>query len=54
MPKGVPVATVAIDNAKNAALLALRILSIGDEFNSEKLTEFAVNNAEESRNKTKI
>jgi len=28
MPYGVPVATVAIGNAKNAALLALRILSI--------------------------
>ncbi|AAT44059.1 phosphoribosylaminoimidazole carboxylase [Picrophilus oshimae DSM 9789] len=28
MPSGVPVATVAIGNAKNAALLALRILSI--------------------------
>ena len=28
MPKGVPVATVGIDNAENAAHLALRILSI--------------------------
>ncbi len=28
MPKGVPVATVAIDGAENAALLAARILSI--------------------------
>ncbi len=28
MPKGVPVATVAIDNAANAGLLAVRILSI--------------------------
>lgn len=27
MPKGIPVATVAIDNARNAALLALRILA---------------------------
>ncbi|MCS7188260.1 MAG: 5-(carboxyamino)imidazole ribonucleotide mutase [Bacteroidia bacterium] len=31
MPKGVPVATVAIDNAVNAALLAVRILAIHDE-----------------------
>lgn len=31
MPKGVPVATVAIDNASNAALLALRILALGDK-----------------------
>ena len=30
MPRGVPVATVAINNARNAALLAARILSIHD------------------------
>lgn len=30
MPAGVPVATVAIDGAKNAALLALKILAIND------------------------
>ena len=30
MPAGIPVATVAIDNAPNAALLAARILAIGD------------------------
>jgi phosphoribosylaminoimidazole carboxylase PurE protein len=30
MPAGIPVATVAIDNATNAALLAARILAIGD------------------------
>lgn len=30
MPRGVPVATVAVDNATNAALLALQILAIGD------------------------
>ncbi len=30
MPGGVPVATVAINNAKNAGLLALRILSVSD------------------------
>lgn len=30
MPKGIPVATVAIDNAANAALLALRILGASD------------------------
>jgi phosphoribosylaminoimidazole carboxylase PurE protein len=29
MPKGVPVAAVGIDNARNAALLALRILRVG-------------------------
>jgi 5-(carboxyamino)imidazole ribonucleotide mutase len=31
MPRGVPVATVAIGNATNAALLAVRILATGDE-----------------------
>jgi 5-(carboxyamino)imidazole ribonucleotide mutase len=30
MPKGVPVATVAIDGAENAALLAIQMLGIGD------------------------
>ena len=31
MPSGVPVATVAINGAKNAAILAVQILSTGDE-----------------------
>lgn len=31
MPSGVPVATVGIDNAKNAAFLAIRILALSDE-----------------------
>ena len=31
MPSGVPVATVAIDGAKNAALLAVQILAVHDE-----------------------
>jgi len=30
MPKGIPVATVAIDGAMNAALLAVQILSLDD------------------------
>ncbi|HLI46877.1 MAG TPA: 5-(carboxyamino)imidazole ribonucleotide mutase, partial [Geobacterales bacterium] len=37
MPYGVPVATVAIGNAKNAALLALRILAIKDHELNKKL-----------------
>ena len=41
MPYGVPVATVAIGNAKNAALLALRILSIKYDDIAEKLKNFA-------------
>lgn len=31
MPAGIPVATVAIDNARNAGLLAVRILATGDD-----------------------
>jgi 5-(carboxyamino)imidazole ribonucleotide mutase len=31
MPRGVPVATVAIGNAENAALLAVEILALGDD-----------------------
>lgn len=37
MPSGVPVASVAIDGAKNAALLAAEILALGDEGLAEKL-----------------
>lgn len=38
MPRGVPVATVAIDNAMNAGLLALQILSLQDKQLTERLT----------------
>ena len=40
MPAGVPVATVAIGNAKNAGLLALRILGATDSKISAKLEKF--------------
>ncbi len=39
MPSGIPVATVAIDGAANAALLALQILSVSDEGLAEKLNK---------------
>ncbi len=39
MPPGVPVATVGIDGAKNAALLAIQILAVSDEELAAKLTE---------------
>ncbi|MEZ0327107.1 MAG: 5-(carboxyamino)imidazole ribonucleotide mutase [Fimbriimonas sp.] len=39
MPAGIPVATVAIGNSRNAGLLAVRILSISDNVLSAKLTE---------------
>lgn len=37
MPRGVPVATVAIGGAENAALLAVQILALSDESLAEKL-----------------
>ena len=37
MPSGIPVATVAVDGAVNAALLAIEILAITDEALAEKL-----------------
>lgn len=37
MPSGVPVATVAIDGAENAAILAVQMLALSDEDLSEKL-----------------
>lgn len=39
MPAGVPVATVGIGNAKNAALLAARILGVADEAISTKVSQ---------------
>lgn len=39
MPSGIPVATVAVDGAKNAALLAIEILAVTDETLAEKLAE---------------
>lgn len=53
MPNGVPVATVAIGKAKNAGLLALRILSTTDENLADKLVDYHRGMAEESRKKTK-
>lgn len=38
MPSGIPVATVAIDGAVNAALLCIQILSVTDEGLAEKIT----------------
>ncbi|KAG0254040.1 phosphoribosylaminoimidazole carboxylase ade2 [Actinomortierella ambigua] len=40
MPRGVPVATVAINNSTNAALLAVRILGSSDPAYLEKMTVF--------------
>lgn len=40
MPSGIPVATMAIDGAKNAALFAVSILALKDSGLSEKLQQF--------------
>src|SRR4029079_3613347 len=42
MPAGVPVATVAIGNARNAGLLAVRILGASDEGLRSRMEEFQV------------
>lgn len=39
MPKGIPVATVAIDGADNAAILAVQMLALSDDDLAEKLAQ---------------
>ncbi len=51
MPSGVPVATVAIDGAANAALLAVQILALSDSALAEKLDEYKKRLAEETARK---
>ncbi|MDQ6976233.1 MAG: 5-(carboxyamino)imidazole ribonucleotide mutase [Mariprofundaceae bacterium] len=45
MPPGIPVATVAINGAKNAALLAIQILATQDETLREKLQQYRIQQA---------
>ncbi len=40
MPTGIPVATVAVDGSANAALLAVEILSVGDERLAKALADY--------------
>ncbi len=51
MPSGVPVATVAIDGAKNAALLAIQIIATGNEELQKKLADYKVEMATASMKK---
>lgn len=53
MPPGVPVATVGINAAKNAGLLAAQILGVGNEAMQKKLDQFKEKLAAESRAKNK-
>ncbi|NCB28787.1 MAG: 5-(carboxyamino)imidazole ribonucleotide mutase [Clostridia bacterium] len=47
MPKGIPVACVAVDGADNAAILAAQMLAISDAALSDKLTQFKADMAAE-------
>ncbi len=51
MPSGIPVATVAIDGAKNAALLAIEILALSDSGIKEKLKIYRHRMSEDSLEK---
>ncbi|MFW9113374.1 5-(carboxyamino)imidazole ribonucleotide mutase [Corynebacterium striatum] len=51
MPGGVPVATVSIGGAKNAGLLAVRILAAGDPALMQKMAEYQENMAAEVEQK---
>jgi 5-(carboxyamino)imidazole ribonucleotide mutase len=42
MPRGIPVATVAIGGAENAALLAVAILALSDEALAERLADYRI------------
>jgi len=54
MPPGIPVATVAIDGADNAAILAAQILSLGDDVLAEKLSKMKEDMARKVTEKDKL
>ena len=51
MPAGIPVATVAVGGARNAGLLAVRILAAADPSLRAKVTDFQARLAEQARAK---
>lgn len=53
MPTGIPVATVAIDGAANAALIAIQILAVSDEALAKKLDDARKSGAEKVLEKNK-
>ena len=53
MPSGIPVATVAIGGARNAGLLAVQILAVGDTALQKAFLQFKSRLAEESRAKNR-
>ena len=54
MPAGVPVATVAIGNARNAGLLAVRILAASDPVLRDSMLDFQRSLAETARAKGEL
>jgi 5-(carboxyamino)imidazole ribonucleotide mutase len=53
MPPGVPVATVAVNGARNAGILAAQMLALGEPRLAAELKQFKVRLREESRAKNK-
>ncbi len=51
MPAGIPVATVAVGGARNAGLLAVRILAVSDQSLWAKMTDFQARLTEQARAK---
>jgi len=49
MPKGIPVATVAVNGARNAALLAVRIMALSDPRLATELDRFVLDLADQVR-----
>lgn len=43
MPPGIPVATVAVNGAMNAAILAIQIMAVGDDLLMDKLLDYKEN-----------
>jgi len=54
MPGGVPVATVGVGNAKNAGLLAVRILAASDDALLAKVSDYQASLGEAAREKGKV
>ena len=53
MPKGIPVACVAVDGADNAGILAVQMLALEDKTLAGKLVDFKANMADEVARKDK-
>ncbi|MBV9831855.1 MAG: 5-(carboxyamino)imidazole ribonucleotide mutase, partial [Marmoricola sp.] len=54
MPAGVPVATVAVGNARNAGLLAVRILAASDAGLQQQMTDFQVRLRDQAHEKGQV